>query len=332
MVSTSLAPDTSRRPSRPSRWADRATVALLAVPSAVIVYSLAENGWDRVGQHVMANVAGLRDYLAAGFFSLPFAGFLVAVLVLEQIRPAAAGQPVLSRGLWFDAGLMFSSLAVDFFITSAGVLLVTLFLAAHSGLSLQAVSAWPNWLRVVLVLVVLDFGSWVSHRLRHRLPWLWRFHAVHHSQREMNLMTEFRLHPIDRLNSSLLQSFTFIILLVPIRQTLACLLLQQYYLMFVHANVDVGYGPLDAVFVSPRVHRIHHSSDAAHHDRNFGAFLTLWDTVFGTRYRGARPVTATGAAGVPDEREGPLAAMPGVYVRQWLWPFRPSGRRPARPT
>jgi sterol desaturase/sphingolipid hydroxylase (fatty acid hydroxylase superfamily) len=129
---------------------------------------------------------------------------------------------------------------------------------------------------------VADFFFYWCHRAQHR--WLWRFHAVHHSVRELNSTNSFHhvSEPLIQtvlivLPSSLIVSETGA--MVPV---IALLLHMQS--SYIHSSSRWHMGPLRAIFVDNRFHRIHHSLERQHYDRNFGAVTTLWDRLFGTAH------------------------------------------------
>ena len=152
-------------------------------------------------------------------------------------------------------------------------------------------------------LVALDFGLFVSHWLHHKIPILWAFHAVHHSAPEMTPLTATRVHPVEYFVSRVIATATTGLLLGVWRAMVQPVLSVQtilgthavffvFQLAFAavrHSSVPMSFGPLERVFVSPRMHQLHHSVDPSHHDRNFGTVLSVWDALFGLRIRTTPP-------------------------------------------
>ena len=134
--------------------------------------------------------AATQVYLNPWFF----AG-VTALLLIERARPAIRDQKVLSWGLfddfcWFNLDLVFNVAALPAFVG-----LVNLgYDKLTGGFSFGFVAGWPIWLRVAFSLLVYDFLQWVHHFVRHKVAWLWSFHVIHHSQTEMNLFTDLRVH------------------------------------------------------------------------------------------------------------------------------------------
>lgn len=148
-------------------------------------------------------------------------------------------------------------------------------------------------------LLALDFGLFVTHWLHHKIPPLWAFHAVHHSAPEMTPLSASRVHPAEFFANRLISSVTAGLLLGVWRaavqpQLTAATILGTHLAFFVfqawfasarHSSVPISFGPLERMFVSPRMHQLHHSTDPAHYDRNFGTILSVWDAMFGFQLR-----------------------------------------------
>jgi sterol desaturase/sphingolipid hydroxylase (fatty acid hydroxylase superfamily) len=174
------------------------------------------------------------------------------------------------------------------------------------------VSHLPFWAQAIGLLVAGDFIGYWTHRAFHR-GLLWRFHAIHHSSRDLDWLSAVRLHPINdtltRLASAvplLLTGFAPIALagIAPLLTILAIL---------IHANLDWDWGPLRSVIASPRFHRWHHTSENEGLDKNFAGLLPLWDILFGTYYMPKDKLPA----GFGTDTEVP----PGL-IGQLAFPFR----------
>jgi sterol desaturase/sphingolipid hydroxylase (fatty acid hydroxylase superfamily) len=132
--------------------------------------------------------------------------------------------------------------------------------------------------------LVFDFAYYFFHRLQHSVPFLWRFHAVHHSIEELNAFNhyhhvseEFFRIPLLTIPLSLL-----IELSVPETTAVVGIILTQNHIA--HANIKLGFGPLRYILTEPRYHRIHHSIERPHRDKNFAFQFPIWDVLFGTAY------------------------------------------------
>ena len=150
------------------------------------------------------------------------------------------------------------------------------------------VDLWPHdypvWVQALLMLLLADFLRYWLHRAAHTLPWLWRFHAVHHSPKKLYWINVGRFHPLDKGLQFLLDALPFIVLGVS-EQVLA--LYFVFYAVngfFQHCNINLKFGWLNYVVSSAELHRWHHSRLQSESDRNYGNNLILWDMLFGTRF------------------------------------------------
>lgn len=153
------------------------------------------------------------------------------------------------------------------------------------GLISKSPVALPLWLEILIGFVLLDLLIYFQHVISHKLPILWRFHKVHHADRDIDVTTGIRFHPIEALFSMLYKCF-FIIILGPL--PIAVFLFEVVLnasAMFNHANVRLPLWLdkiLRLVIVTPDMHRVHHSTIRTETDSNYGFFLSIWDRIFRT--------------------------------------------------
>jgi len=135
----------------------------------------------------------------------------------------------------------------------------------------------------VIAFVVLDFAVWLQHVLMHRIPFLWRVHAVHHSDTHLDLTSALRFHPLEIILSTLYKSAWVVLLGVPVLVALAFELWLNGNALFNHSNIRLPRW-LDRFMrrfiVTPDMHLVHHSTDVAEQQRNYGFALTIWDRLF----------------------------------------------------
>jgi sterol desaturase/sphingolipid hydroxylase (fatty acid hydroxylase superfamily) len=154
--------------------------------------------------------------------------------------------------------------------------------------------------RVVITLVLFlayEFGYWVDHYLKHRVPALWELHKVHHSANVLTPLTVFRIHPLDGLifsnivalslgvaNGVANYAFGKPVLLFSLDDTNVILVLFVHiYVHLQHTHLWIAFtGVAGRVFLSPAHHQIHHSDNPVHFDKNLGSCLAIWDWLFGT--------------------------------------------------
>jgi sterol desaturase/sphingolipid hydroxylase (fatty acid hydroxylase superfamily) len=173
------------------------------------------------------------------------------------------------------------------------VIVRLLFPAAAVGAALDAsAQGWglfnalgaPFWLAFVLSLLIFDFAIWLQHLISHKVPALWRLHQVHHADRDLDVTTAIRFHPIEILLSMALKIGLVYTLGAPAAAVIAFEVILNGMAMFNHANVRLPKqvdAALRLVLVTPDMHRVHHSVLRREHDANYGFNLSIWDRLFG---------------------------------------------------
>lgn len=143
----------------------------------------------------------------------------------------------------------------------------------------------PLWLAVVLTVLVFDFAIWAQHLITHKVPLLWRLHRVHHADRDIDVTTAIRFHPVEIALSMLLKIGLVYLLGPPAMGIVAFEVILNGTALFNHANLRLPLwldAALRRVLVTPDMHRVHHSDQRAEHDSNYGFALSIWDRMFGT--------------------------------------------------
>jgi sterol desaturase/sphingolipid hydroxylase (fatty acid hydroxylase superfamily) len=135
--------------------------------------------------------------------------------------------------------------------------------------------------RGTLWFLLVDFSAYWLHRFEHASRFVWAFHSTHHAQEQLNFATTTRFHPVDHFVTNL--NFVYQLILspsplswLPISMTMEFITITQ------HSQIKWRFGPLSRILVTPWFHSFHHSTDPRHYNKNFGAFLTIWDHMFGT--------------------------------------------------
>ncbi len=170
--------------------------------------------------------------------------------------------------------------------------------------------AWPQWLAVVLSVIILDFAVWLQHVIFHFVPALWRFHRMHHADLDVDVTTGLRFHPVEILISMVIKAAAIVVLGAPAVAVLIFEVLLNATSMFNHSNVRVPAKlepVLRWIIVTPDMHRIHHSWDQPETDSNFGFNLPWWDRLLGT-YR----------AWPKGGHEGMVLGLERFRERTWL--------------
>ncbi len=213
------------------------------------------------------------------------------VWILEIIFPWRKDQSIFRRDFWLDAFYMFFnffmfSIAISGFYKLLEVLFKDLGVTAKS-LSIIDLTTLPMWGQLLIFFIVLDFVQWFTHTLLHKYSFLWNFHKVHHSVKEMGFAAHLRYHWMENILYKPLKVFGVMILggFEPE---------QAYIVHFVaigighlnHSNVKITWGPLKYIFNNPVMHLYHHAMalPKGSYGVNFGISLSLWDYIFKTNY------------------------------------------------
>lgn len=175
------------------------------------------------------------------------------------------------------------------------------------------VAAQPLWLQFLEIVVVADLAQYAVHRSFHEVPWLWRFHAVHHSSRSMDWLAGSRLHLLDIVVTRGLSFVPLYVLGFAPPAVYSYLVFVSFHAVFIHANIRWNLRALDWVLVTPRFHHWHHAAHAEAVNRNFAVHVPWIDRLFGTAHLPARHwPDAYGIAGDP---------VPDGYWPQLVWPL-----------
>lgn len=162
-------------------------------------------------------------------------------------------------------------------------------------------------LAMLISALIADFFFYWFHRLQHANCLLWQQHLVHHSDVALNVTTTQRAHFIEQALTLFAVAVPMTVLFnLPTPGVAAIAVVPSAWAYVVHTNVRLGFGPLWWLITSPQYHRIHHSTDPAHHNRNFALWFPLWDVLFGTAYaprRGEFPSTGVEGAEVATLRD-----------------------------
>lgn len=247
-------------------------------------------------------------------------GWLALLFLLERLRPAArpaapgAGEPPMGAarllrngGLWLLNSLLYFGL----------VLPITLFAAS------QAPDWRPDWWSgpgaLLLDLVLLDFWIYWWHRANHRLPFLWRFHTVHHYDRFLDVSTAVRFHFGEVALSAGARAAVIWLADLPIASVLLFEALVLAAAAFHHSNLRLPprvEAAIARVLVTPSIHWVHHHARRSDTDANYATIFSFWDPLFSSRSRTRRQ---------PDMRIGVEGGRERGYLELLKAPFLPQG-------
>jgi len=240
---------------------------------------------------------------------------LICALIFIPFEHLFAERPqkMFRKGLGVDLIYMLLNgfiIKLAIIMVAASILSVAAILVPQS--ITQAVSGQPVWLQVAEITLISDIGVYWAHRAFHKIPALWKFHAIHHSIEELDWLGAFHSHPVDIIATKAI-SLTPIFFLGFSEASIAIFsIIYVGHTLLVHSNVRVAFGPLKWLIASPQFHRWHHANQREAYDKNFAGQLPFLDVMFGT-------YNATGNK-VP-EKYGVDDPIPATYFGQTGYPL-----------
>ena len=249
----------------------------------------------------------LRDFLTNAGVILTV---MAAAAVIETAVPMFMATPWKHPRRAANLGLTALSFLSNWLLASVAALAAVSLRPA----GLLAGSHWPIWAQVLVGIVVLDFSvGYLSHRSMHMWPPMWRFHQVHHSDDFVDVTTTYRTHPVETVWRFLFAIIPIWILGLPAQAVVIQRLLQAANGVIEHGNIRL-WAPLDRVlslvWVTPNVHKIHHSREVSETNSNYANLLTLYDRLLGTYTPAARAETVV--YGLDDAQQLADARLAGL--------------------
>ena len=229
-----------------------------------------------------------------------FYGLIIISLVvwgLEIVFPWRKNQPLFRKDFWLDTFYMF----FNFFLLNL-IVLIALSNTAEQffndilglvGLSvanfqLFDINTFPYWARLLVFFIIIDFVQWFTHTLLHRYEFLWNFHKVHHSVKQMGFAAHLRYHWMEPV---VYNSMKYIPLAIMGGFTAQDVAVVHFFNITIghlnHANINWDYGWLKYILNNPRMHIWHHAKELPEDRKmgvNFGITLSIWDYIFKTDY------------------------------------------------
>jgi sterol desaturase/sphingolipid hydroxylase (fatty acid hydroxylase superfamily) len=252
-------------------------------------------------------------------------GLSLLVFLLEIIVPWRKNQAIIRKGFWLDAfyilfNFFLFSLVGYNALSNVGVALFNDFLGLFGIKNIVAleVGSLPIWAQLLIMFVIADFIQWNIHRMLHRVPWLWEFHKVHHSVKEMGFAAQFRFHFMETIVYKSIQYVPLAMIGFGIQEFFIVNMFAVFIGHINHANLNWNYGILGYVINNPRMHIWHHAKEFPEdrpYGMNYGLSLSIWDYLFGTAYipEDGKDLEI-GFKG--DER------FPKSFIEQMLYPFK----------
>jgi sterol desaturase/sphingolipid hydroxylase (fatty acid hydroxylase superfamily) len=200
-------------------------------------------------------------------------------------------QKLFRRDIWADVGYYFiNSLLLSLLLVPPMAVLAWCLHALVPESVRGLTVGLPLAARLALALVVGEIGCYWAHRWMHEVPFLWRFHSLHHNAEKIDWLVNTRAHPLDLVFNRLCGFIPMYVvgLAQPIhnmadRVSLGVVLVGTVWGFFIHANVRWRFGPIEWLFATPVFHHWHHTNDE-HFNHNYSTMLPWMDMIFGTYY------------------------------------------------
>ncbi|MDQ3037723.1 MAG: sterol desaturase family protein [Myxococcota bacterium] len=264
-------------------------------------------------------------YVGLDFFVLDLLGSTLVFVFVEKLFPLRREQPIFRPEWQNDLTHFFvNHLIVGLVLLVTNRVVHGVFGWAVSGTVQGFIAALPFAVQIFLVILVADLVQYWTHRAYHEVPFLWRFHSVHHSAESMDWLAGSRQHVLELIATRIMVLSPIFVLGFSQQVIDVYVIVVGFQAVFNHANVDVRLGPLRYLIVTPNFHHWHHSRDTEAIDRNYAAHFSFLDYLFGT---------AVSAERKWPERYGVVGDyVPLGFLRQQAFPFVGSTEARERPT
>lgn len=212
--------------------------------------------------------------------SVGFVAALALAVAVQRLSPhrRLAGSWRVNGGLWALNVVLLG-------LVCAGCACTVSRWASSGGVGLLNWTTASMWVAIPTSLLGLDLVSYVWHRANHRVPLLWRLHQAHHSDPDYTVTTALRFHPGELLLALPIRLAVVALLGVPIAGVILFEVVFAFANLFEHGNIDLPLafeGTLGRLFITPALHRRHHSRERLELDTNYGTIFSFWDRLFGS--------------------------------------------------
>ncbi len=219
----------------------------------------------------------------------------MVVFLLELLFPWRKNQAILRKDFWLDVFYMF----FNFFLLNLILLIalsnvtaqllndfLSIFNLKLASIQLIDISKYPKIISLLLFFIISDFIQWNTHRMLHRVPFLWNFHKVHHSVKEMGFAAHLRYHWMEPV---VYKSMLYIPMAIIGGFSIQDVFIVHFFAITIghlnHANLGWDYGIFKYIFNNPKMHIWHHSKEMPNqYGTNFALTLSIWDYIFKTNY------------------------------------------------
>lgn len=213
---------------------------------------------------------------------------LIAMLILmyciENMLPYL--NPPANRKKHYRRNFIISLFSFLLNAALGGVVVMIVELTAQNNWGLLNQLQLPLVAKLLLGILLFDFGSYLTHNLQHKIPFLWRFHRIHHSDHHLNVSSSLRFHPVDVIVSQCIyQCIGVMVIGLPITAFVIYGSIAVPLLIMQHSNVRFPQKferVASLILATPGWHKIHHAAEQQQTDSHYGDVFTFWDRIFGT--------------------------------------------------
>ncbi len=254
-------------------------------------------------------------------------GISLVVWFLEILFPWRKNQSAFRKDFFLDVFYMFFNFFIfNLIIFNALTKLSSTFFndfisaLGFSSIDFISIASFPDSVQLVLIFLVTDFIQWNIHRLLHSVPFLWKFHKVHHSVQEMGFAAHLRYHWMESVVYKSLQFIPLAMIGFSVENLFMVYLFQIIIGHLNHSNVKLTYGPLKYILNNPVMHIWHHAKNipAGLKGVNYGITLSIWDYLLKTNY-------------IPSDGKdielgfNSVELYPPNFIQQTVFPFSDKG-------
>lgn len=267
---------------------------------------------------------GIEEYFSSLIsFAVVISIFGVLFFFIEKIKPVHKDISFFKPDFRGDILLAFSNVLFAPLMRLAGMWTALIVLAPYVPFRIldKAITGFPFFLQVFVVMLVLDFAVYWRHRFSHF--GLWSFHSVHHSAEELTWTTKLRLHPVDILAASIFDALAMHFIGFESPAILTASLIMMAIDFWAHTNLDFKFPkPFRYLLASPHSHRWHHANVREAYDKNFCSVFPFYDVIFGTFYHPEELPPKYGLSKM-EQKDFPS----GKFLGWMAYPFRREYKR-----
>ena len=304
-------------------------ILVAAYFSGIVSYALNRSkilAWIGIGTAFLASLLGGSRIEVTPFEATPYSfgldwfviSLVFSMLIFIPIEKSFAlhkNQKTLRHDWQIDLTYFFvGHLLIQFiFLWTNAFAGVAFGWAATEGLQ-SSIRSFPIWQQFLMATFLADFFQYWAHRMHHKLPFLWKFHSIHHSSRAMDWLAGSRTHLVEIFMVRALVIVPLYVCGFSEPALNAYVILIGVQAVAIHANMRINFGPLRYIIATPQFHHWHHSKNAAYSDANYAVHLPVIDMMFGTYNcpKGEWPEEYGVVSGEP----------PPTFLGQLVHPFR----------